>query len=222
MKKSDACVLVLGCALAVFSPLLAKTAGQDRGQQFDQRQTNEATVEGPAVQMLVTERLPGRDVRKLVTSSRTVHAHSNLAEYYRQEAQRLQAESKEYERLARSAGDTTPLSEPNHYGISRSARFDYIVARDNLRKAQDANLLAALNAQAARQEGCFTCHSFHGSGGKIGPDLAVEGTRKRSDAWLIEHFKDPQADSPNSAMPTFGHLTGRQLEVLSTFLQYQK
>ncbi|HET7213896.1 MAG TPA: c-type cytochrome, partial [Terriglobia bacterium] len=44
-----------------------------------------------------------------------------------------------------------------------------------------------------RQEGCFMCHRLNGGGGKVGPDLTVEGTRGRTDEWLIGHFKNPSA-----------------------------
>lgn len=222
MQRSLVCAAGLACVALVFALASGKTTAQAQARQSGHQQSEEAAGEGPAVQMLVTEQISRRDLRKLVTPSRTLHDHPNLAEYYHQEARRLLAESKEYERLAHAAGDTTPLSEPNHYGVSRTARFDYIVAKDQLKKAQDASRLAALNAQAAEKEGCFSCHSFHGRGGTIGPDLAFEGSRKRSDAWLIGHFKDPQALSPSSAMPAFGGLTNRQLEVLSAFLQFQR
>jgi len=195
---------------------------QGRGEQFSHQQTGNSTLEGPAIQMLVTGQVARQDLSKLVTNSRTTNEHSDLAEYYRRETQRLLSESKEYERFARSAGDSTPLSEPNHYGVSRSARFDYLVATGKLRKAHNDDFLAVLNAQAAQKEGCFACHSFHGRGGKIGPDLALEGTRKRSDTWLIGHFKVPRALAPGSVMPTFDGLTDSQLEVLSAFLHYQK
>ena len=222
MQRSLGCATVLAGVALLFVLTSGKTTTQAQARQSGHQPSEEAAGEGPAVQMLVTQPISRRDLRKLVTSSRTLHDHPNLAEYYRQEARRLQAESKKYERFARAAGDTTPLSEPNHYAVSRTARFDYIVAKDQLKKAQDASRLADLNAQAAEKEGCFSCHSFHGRGGVIGPDLAIEGTRKRSDAWLIGHFKDPQALSPSSAMPAFGGLTNRQLEVLSAFLQFQK
>ena len=39
-----------------------------------------------------------------------------------------------------------------------------------------------------RQEGCFMCHQLNGEGGKVGPDLTIEGTRGRTDEWLIGHF----------------------------------
>ena len=222
MKRSLQCLVVLGCTLVILSLTPYKTRAQDRGEHFSRQQTGNSPLEGPAIQMLVTERVSRRDLRTLVTSSRTVDEHPNLAEYYRHETARLLSESKEYEKFAQAAGDTKPLSEPNHYGVSRSARFDYLAAKDKLRRAHDAKLLAALNAQAEQGKGCYTCHSFHGRGGKIGPDLAVEGTRKRTDAWLIGHFKDPQAVAPSSVMPALGGLTNHQLEVLSAFLHYQK
>ncbi len=31
-----------------------------------------------------------------------------------------------------------------------------------------------------RQEGCFMCHQLNGEGGKVGSDLTVEATRRRT------------------------------------------
>ncbi len=73
-----------------------------------------------------------------------------------------------------------------------------------------------------RQEGCFMCHQLNGEGGKVGPDLTVEGTRGRSDEWLVAHFKDPPAYTPGSMMPPFKNLTDEQLKALTAFLQNQK
>ncbi len=73
-----------------------------------------------------------------------------------------------------------------------------------------------------RQEGCFMCHQLEGEGGKVGPDLTVEGTRGRTYEWLIGHFKDPPAYTPGSIMPPFKNLTDAQLQALTTFLQSQK
>jgi mono/diheme cytochrome c family protein len=73
-----------------------------------------------------------------------------------------------------------------------------------------------------RQESCFMCHQLNGDGGKIGPDLTVEGTRGRSDEWLISHFKNPTAYIPGSVMPPFRNLTDEQLKALTAFLQSQK
>jgi mono/diheme cytochrome c family protein len=73
-----------------------------------------------------------------------------------------------------------------------------------------------------RQEGCFMCHRLNGEGGKVGPDLTVEGIRGRTDEWLIGHFKDPSAYTPGSIMPAFKNLTDEQLKALTAFLQTQK
>lgn len=73
-----------------------------------------------------------------------------------------------------------------------------------------------------RQEGCFMCHQLNGEGGTVGPDLTVEGTRGRTDDWLIGHFKDPPAYTPGSIMPAFKNLTEEQLKALAIFLQSQK
>lgn len=66
------------------------------------------------------------------------------------------------------------------------------------------------------------CHQLDGQGGKVGPDLTIEGTRGRTDEWLIGHFRNPPAYTPGSIMPPFKNLTGRQLQALTTFLQSQK
>lgn len=73
-----------------------------------------------------------------------------------------------------------------------------------------------------RQEGCFMCHQLRGEGVKVGPDLTVEGTRGRTDEWLIGHFKDPPAYTSGSIMPPFKNLTDEQLAALTDFLQSQK
>jgi mono/diheme cytochrome c family protein len=73
-----------------------------------------------------------------------------------------------------------------------------------------------------RQEGCFMCHRLNREGGKVGPNLTVEGARGRTDEWLIGHFKDPPAYTPGSIMPAFKNLTDQQLKALTAFLQNQK
>lgn len=73
-----------------------------------------------------------------------------------------------------------------------------------------------------RQEGCFTCHRLDGEGGKVGPDLSLEGTRGRSAEWLTGHFKNPPDYTPGSIMPAFKNLTNEQLSALTAFLLSQK
>ncbi|MEJ2008226.1 MAG: cbb3-type cytochrome c oxidase subunit II [Acidobacteriota bacterium] len=213
---------VLGCALLALSIVHSITRAQDQGAPFDHQQTSILTLEGPAIHVLVTEPLSRRELRKLVTDPRTARDHPDLAEYYRSKADRLKAEAEEDQQTARALGDPKPLDAPDHFNIGRNARHYHVIAKRSLKQARDASLLADLYAQAAQGEGCFRCHSLHGRGGKIGPDLAMEGTRGRSNAWLVGHFRDPQAYSPSSVMPAFGALTNRQLEALATFLQHQR
>jgi mono/diheme cytochrome c family protein len=73
-----------------------------------------------------------------------------------------------------------------------------------------------------RQEGCFMCHRLNGEGGGVGPDLTTEGTRGRTEEWLIGHFKNPPAYVPGSIMPPFKNLTDEQLRALTAFLRNQK
>lgn len=65
--------------------------------------------------------------------------------------------------------------------------------------------------------GCSGCHMINGIGGTTGPDLTTVGTR-RDREWILGHFKDPKAFVPNSAMPSFGHLSERDLKDLTDYM----
>ena len=66
------------------------------------------------------------------------------------------------------------------------------------------------------QNGCASCHSIYGKGGKIGPDLTHIG-KKRDRDWLVRHFKDPQAVSPGSIMPKLT-LPEKELNELTEYM----
>jgi mono/diheme cytochrome c family protein len=51
------------------------------------------------------------------------------------------------------------------------------------------------------KESCNACHKIDGKGGKMGPDLSKEGTKKRDAPWLVAFLKDPKSKNPNSKMP---------------------
>ena len=212
---------ILGCALLALSVALSRTKAQEHRAPFDRPQTGILTLEGPAIHIVVTAHLPGSELRQLATDSRTAQDHPDLAQYYRSRADRLQAEAEEEQRIARAFGDPKPLNAPDHFNIGRNARHYHVLAKESLKRAQSDNLLAGLYAQAAQGEGCFSCHGLHGRGGKIAPDLAAEGNRGRSRAWLIGHFKNPQAYSSTSVMPALAGLTNPQLDALTSFVQYQ-
>ncbi|MEX2261568.1 MAG: cytochrome b N-terminal domain-containing protein [Bryobacteraceae bacterium] len=66
-----------------------------------------------------------------------------------------------------------------------------------------------------QRENCKSCHPMGDGTNKIGPDLAT-GKRK-SAAWMIEHFKHPAEMVPGSGMPPI-RLADAQLNALATFL----
>ncbi len=64
--------------------------------------------------------------------------------------------------------------------------------------------------------GCGACHSIHGKGGTVGPDLTHVG-KKRDRDWLVRHFKDPQKVSPGSIMPRVT-LPEQELDQLTDYM----
>jgi ubiquinol-cytochrome c reductase cytochrome b subunit len=66
-----------------------------------------------------------------------------------------------------------------------------------------------------QKEHCESCHTTGEGKPKVGPDLAT--TRRKTAAWMIEHFKRPSAMVPGSQMPPI-QLTTPQLNALASFL----
>jgi mono/diheme cytochrome c family protein len=61
---------------------------------------------------------------------------------------------------------------------------------------------AELGQQLYANRNCGYCHGSDAKGTKIGPALAGPRTgRERTDAWILEHFRDPTAVTPTSTMP---------------------
>lgn len=82
---------------------------------------------------------------------------------------------------------------------------------------------ATLTKQATHGEelfkslGCSACHMIGGIGGHIGPDLTKVGSR-RDKEWIAEQIKDPKSHIPDSIMPVFSALPGKDIEDLSDYL----
>ncbi len=76
----------------------------------------------------------------------------------------------------------------------------------------------AQGRQLYQQRGCPACHRIRGVGGVVGPDLTFVGNRRRDPAWHLRHFKEPQATSPGSTMPAFGHLPEEDLTALTVYM----
>lgn len=64
---------------------------------------------------------------------------------------------------------------------------------------------------------CAHCHSIRGEGGKVGPDLSIS-VSKRSDEWLMSHFRKPQEQSPGSLMPEL-NLLDEEIHSLIAYLR---
>jgi ubiquinol-cytochrome c reductase cytochrome b subunit len=53
-----------------------------------------------------------------------------------------------------------------------------------------------------QKNSCGACHSVNGVGGRIGPPLNGVAAR-RTEAWVIQHFQNPQMMSPKTPMPAY-------------------
>ena len=69
------------------------------------------------------------------------------------------------------------------------------------------------------QQGCFACHTVHGQGGSIGPNLSNIGAQGLSRAWLTQQIHDPKSHDPSTAMPAFDSLSSQQTGHLVDFLE---
>lgn len=61
--------------------------------------------------------------------------------------------------------------------------------------------LAKRGKRIYSEANCGACHSIHGQGGDMGPDLSYEGLAGRSPGWIRGHFRNPQRHVEGSAMP---------------------
>jgi cbb3-type cytochrome oxidase cytochrome c subunit len=69
-----------------------------------------------------------------------------------------------------------------------------------------------------RREGCIQCHTFKGTGGRMGPDLSAV-TNMRSDEWIIRYLDDPKKMNPFARMPSFKHLSVAKRKAIISFLK---
>lgn len=68
-----------------------------------------------------------------------------------------------------------------------------------------------------KTQGCSSCHSIGGVGGKAGPDLTKVGDRRNKE-WIAEQIKDPKSHNPDSIMPAYTKLTEKDLQGLANYL----
>jgi ubiquinol-cytochrome c reductase cytochrome b subunit len=78
---------------------------------------------------------------------------------------------------------------------------------DNGNIVETTPAFAADGAALYQRSGCSACHMVNGVGGKMGPPLNGLGSR-RTEAWTIEHFLQPQKMSPGTPMPPYKFAQG--------------
>ncbi len=74
-------------------------------------------------------------------------------------------------------------------------------------------------AELFSTQGCEACHTVHGQGGHIGPNLSNIGAQGLSDQWLTTQIRDPKSHDPSTEMPSFKSLSDEQVKHLVDFLQ---
>jgi len=81
---------------------------------------------------------------------------------------------------------------------------------------ETAPAFAADGAAVYQKNFCGSCHTVNGVGGKIGPVLNGLASR-RTEAWTIEHFVQPQKMSPGTVMPPY-KFAQKDMQDLVTYL----
>ncbi len=75
---------------------------------------------------------------------------------------------------------------------------------------------AADGAALYQKTFCGSCHMVNGVGGKLGPVLNGLATR-RTEAWTIDHFVNPQKVSPGTPMPAY-KFSGQEMQDMVAYL----
>jgi len=85
--------------------------------------------------------------------------------------------------------------------------------------AQDHAALVEDGRAAFTRIGCSNCHTVHGIGTAIAPDLSKVGT-KHDSAYLERWLRDPREVHPSGHMPAL-ELTEADIRALAAFLAAQ-
>jgi len=79
--------------------------------------------------------------------------------------------------------------------------------------------MIAAGAKVYDANGCGGCHMVNGKGGTNGPDLsAVAADAKHTPKWLETKVTNPKASKPDSAMPPYDSIKGKDLSNLVAYL----
>ncbi len=64
-------------------------------------------------------------------------------------------------------------------------------------------------AKLFKSVGCIACHSIHGAGGSVGPELSGERSKGRDRAWLVRQIRDPKVRQSELHHACLHHAFGR-------------
>jgi mono/diheme cytochrome c family protein len=73
-----------------------------------------------------------------------------------------------------------------------------------------------------QREGCIVCHHIESAAhGRVGhgPVSLTTVTKRRSDDWIRDHIRNPKLHKPDIGMPSFAHLSSREVDSLLEFLK---
>lgn len=116
-----------------------------------------------------------------------------------------------------SPGTAMPTSQLSDSAIKSLTALMKALTPDNGDVVDSAPDFAVDGALIFQKNSCGACHQVNGVGGKIGPELNGVANR-RNEAWVIQHFQNPQMVSPKTPMPPYEfNATDMQNEVSYLF-----
>lgn len=79
--------------------------------------------------------------------------------------------------------------------------------------------MMAAGAKVYDANGCGGCHMINGKGGMTAPDLSNEGgDAKHTAKWLETQIVAPKTNNPDSTMPPYDSIKGKDLSSLVAYL----
>jgi len=113
-------------------------------------------------------------------------------------------------------GSAMPPIQLSDAQLNTLAAFLLKLNPQNAVALQSAPEFAVSGALIYQKSQCGSCHLVNGVGVKLGPPL--NGLkRRRTEQWVEQHFRDPQALSPGSIMPPY-RFTPSEMQKLVSYL----
>jgi cbb3-type cytochrome oxidase cytochrome c subunit len=85
--------------------------------------------------------------------------------------------------------------------------------------AKPSAAMLTAGAKVYEANGCGACHMINGKGGMTGPDLSNEGGEAKHTAkWLETQIVAPKTNNPDSTMPAYDSIKGKDLSSLVAYL----